>query len=69
MRGGRDSVASMILNIEDLIIDTVRYCEKVRDLGFRSILDTIFSRLIMMSEGIKIYKTYDTGPFKKTILQ
>ena len=37
---------STILNIEDMILDTVRYCEKVRDLDFRSILDMIFSRLV-----------------------
>ena len=36
---------STILDIEDSILDTVRYCEKVRDLDFRSLLDTIFSRL------------------------
>ena len=36
---------STILDIEDLILDTVRYCEKVQDLDFRSILDTIFSGL------------------------
>ena len=35
----------MILDIEALILDTVRYCEKVRDLDFRSIIDTIFPRL------------------------
>ena len=27
-------------------LDTVRYCEKVRDLDFISLLDTIFSRLV-----------------------
>ena len=36
---------STIIDIEDSILDTVRYCEKVRDLDFRSLLDTIFSRL------------------------
>ena len=36
---------STILDIEDSILDTFRYCEKVRDLGFRSIRDTIFSAL------------------------
>ena len=35
-----------ILDIEDWILDTVQYCEKVRDLDFISILDTIFSRLV-----------------------
>jgi len=38
---------STILNIGRSILDTLRYCEKFRDLGFRSILDTIFSRLFM----------------------
>ena len=27
------------------MLDTLRYCEKFRDLGFRSILDMIFSNL------------------------
>ena len=36
----------MILDIGGSILDTLRYCEKFRDLGFRSILDTIFSRLV-----------------------
>ena len=35
-----------ILDIGGSILDTRRYSEKFRDLGFRSILDTIFSRLI-----------------------
>ena len=43
---------STILDIEDLILDTVRYCEKVQDLDFRSILDTIFSRLITVIRQI-----------------
>ena len=34
-----------ILDIEDLVLDTVQFCEKVRDLGFPLILDTIISRL------------------------
>ena len=38
----------MILDIEDSILDTFHYCEKVRDLNFRSILDMIFSRLDMI---------------------
>ena len=29
------------------MLDTLRCCEKFRDLGFRSILDTIFSSLLM----------------------
>ena len=33
------------------ILDTLRYCEKFRDLGFRSILDTIFSSLITMGRN------------------
>ena len=42
---------STILDIEDLILDTVRYCEKVRDLNFPSILDTIFSKLTQWQIG------------------
>ena len=37
----------MILDIEDSILDTFRYCEKFRDLRFRSIRDSIFPRLNM----------------------
>ena len=37
----------MILDIEDSILDTVRYCERVWDLDFRSTLDTILSRPLM----------------------
>ena len=37
---------STILDSEDLLLDTFRYCEKVQDLGIRSIRDTIFSGLI-----------------------
>ena len=37
---------STILDIEDSILDTFPYCEKLRDLDFQSILDTIFSGLV-----------------------
>ena len=37
----------MILDIEDSILDTVRYCERVWDLDFRSTLHTILSRPLM----------------------
>ena len=37
------------------ILDTLRYCEKYRDLGFRLILDTIFSRLYTIVLFIKMY--------------
>ena len=37
---------STLLDIRGSILDTLRYCEKFRDLGFRLILDTIFSRLV-----------------------
>ena len=38
--------SSTILYIEDSILDTFPYCEKLRDLDFQSILDTIFSGLV-----------------------
>ena len=46
MKKSQSLLVSTILDIEDLILDTFRYCEKVRDLGFRSIRDTIFSGLV-----------------------
>ena len=38
---------STILDIGRSILDTFWHCEKFRDLGFRSILDTIFSRRVL----------------------
>ena len=46
---------STILDIGRLILDTLQYCEKYRDLGFRSILDTIFSRLYTIVLFHKMY--------------
>ena len=53
---------STILDIEDLILDTVRYCEKVQDLDFRSILDTIFSRLIKTGVKHQVKSNFTFAP-------
>ena len=51
-KGGREFGAVklpkgvFLLDIGGSILDTLRYCEKFRDLGFGLILYTIFSRLI-----------------------
>ena len=42
---------SAILDMEDSILNTFRFCEKVRDLGFRSIRDIIFSGLVKYQWG------------------
>ena len=42
----------MTLDIGGSILNTLRNCEKFRDLGFSSILDTIFSRLDRRIENI-----------------
>ena len=41
----------MSLNNEYLILNTFRFCEKVRDLGFRPIRDIIFSGLVKYQWG------------------
>ena len=46
---------STILDIKDSILDTGQYCEKARDLDFRSICDAIFSGLV------KSYATFSKG--------
>ena len=38
--------ASTILNMDDSVLNTFQYCEKVRDHRFRLIRDTIFSGLV-----------------------
>ena len=50
--GGKNKInhnfsVSTILDIRRSILDNLLYCEKFRDPGFRSILDTIFSRRVL----------------------
>ena len=39
---------STMLDVEDLILETFRYCENVRDLGFQEYWRSIFSGLVML---------------------
>ena len=42
----KDKKVSTIVDFEDSIIQTFRYCENVRDLGFREYRRSIFSGLL-----------------------